>query len=65
MVNFVVPRDFGDGLDFFDQRQISKAKAKATKFGLKALALALRINITAPVKVLHNQNKQSRKTTQK
>jgi len=30
-VNFVVPRDFGGGLDFL-------AKAKATEFGLKAKA---------------------------
>ena len=34
MVNFVVWQDFG--LEFFCQGQTSKAKAKATKFGLNA-----------------------------
>jgi len=49
MVNFVVPRDFGGGLDFLAKAKslrpklrpaYCKAKAKATKFGLMANAKA-------------------------
>jgi len=43
MMNFVVPRDFGSGLDFLAKAKSLRpkpayCKAKATKFGLKAKA---------------------------